>query len=112
MSQGVTISGFNEFVTNSKAKLILLDFHAQWCGPCKSLAPILDELVKENHGNVDLLKIDIDHSRELADHFKVRSVPSLFFIKNNKIVDSVVGLFPKRSLELKIQESLHEQKKL
>jgi thioredoxin 1 len=104
MKDKVTIEAFNEFIKGSSAPLCILDFHAPWCGPCKMLAPILDELVSER--GVDLLKINIDESVELSNHFKVRSVPTLFFIKDTKIADSVIGQLSKRSLDAKIKDLL------
>ena len=70
-------------------ELTLVDFFANWCGPCKMLGPVLEELAEE--GIVDVFKVDCDESLELAREFKVSSIPALFLMKDKKVVDSKVG---------------------
>ena len=95
----VNRNNFNENVLDCQ-KIILLDFFASWCGPCKMLSPILEQIAKERD-DIDVVKIDIDKEPELAMEYNVMSVPSLFVIKNGKIINQATGALPKnRILEL------------
>ena len=76
----------------AQKKPVLLDFYADWCPPCQALLPIVEKLSEEYKGSVEIQKVNIDENKELASQFQVRSIPSLFFIKNEQIVDRVVGL--------------------
>lgn len=73
-------------------KLVLLDFFASWCGPCKMLAPVIDKIAEEYEGKAAICKCDVDENNEIASELAVSSVPTLFFIKDKKIVDKIVGL--------------------
>jgi len=86
---------------------VLLDFYADWCGPCQTLLPTVDKLSKEYAGSVEIRKINVDENKELARQFKVRSIPALFFIKDNIIVDKVSGLAAEGALRTKLEELLH-----
>jgi thioredoxin len=79
-------------------KPILLDFYADWCGPCQTLLPIVDELTDEYKDNAEIVKINVDKSQELAAQFQVRSIPALFFIKNKEVVNKLQGLQTKKTL--------------
>jgi len=72
--------------------LVLIDFWAEWCGPCKSLAPILEQVAKKTAGKVAVAKINIDTSAELARDYRVRSIPTLLTFKNAELINRVVGL--------------------
>lgn len=76
---------------------VLLDFWASWCGPCKSLSPIIDEISKE-HPEIKVCKVNIDEEQELALQFDIMSVPALLVIKNGKVVNQSVGLKPKNQI--------------
>ena len=78
---------------------VLLDFFATWCGPCKMLAPIIEELAKEYDGKVKICKVDVDNDPELAVKFDIASIPTLVLIKNGEPVDKHVGFLPKASIE-------------
>ncbi len=90
----------NEFesVVGGTDKIVVVDFMAEWCGPCRALGPVLDSLVK-TRPDVELVKVDIDESAELAERFQVRSVPTLVLMKDGQEVGRTVGLTPKTKLE-------------
>ena len=78
---------------------VLLDFYATWCGPCKMLAPIIEELAHEYEGKVKICKVDVDSDPELAIKFEVASIPTLVLLKNGELVKKNVGFLPKASVE-------------
>lgn len=80
------------------SKPALIDFHAKWCGPCKTLSPIIDQLADEYNGQVDIYKVDVDSEPELARYFNIRSVPTLVFIPMNDGPQIVTGAYPKREI--------------
>lgn len=81
---------------------ILIDFYADWCGPCQTMLPIVDELADKYQGQVEIVKVNIDTQRALAHEFGVRSIPSLFLIENGEIKEHLVGLQPKGVLDKKL----------
>ena len=83
-------------------KPILIDFYADWCGPCQTMLPIVDELSDKYDGEVEIVKVNIDNQRELAREFGVPSIPSLFFIEKGEIKEHLVGLQPKGVLDSKL----------
>lgn len=92
---------FEQLIFGSKP--VVLDFYAEWCGPCQVLLPIL-ESISETNNDVVVAKINVDDHQGLAAQFKVKSIPSLFFIKDKMIVDQSVGLLTKEQVEEKIQQ--------
>jgi thioredoxin 1 len=78
---------------------VLLDFWAEWCGPCKAIAPILDDLAGEYAGRVRVAKLNIDENRQTPVRYGVRGIPTLILFKDGKVVDQVVGVVPKHQLE-------------
>ncbi len=86
----------------AQGKPILLDFYADWCGPCQSLLPTVDKLSKEFEGKIEIQKVNVDQNRELAANFGVRSIPALFFIKDSEVVDKSVGIQPEAILREKL----------
>lgn len=86
--------------------LAIVDFWAEWCGPCRMVAPIVEELASEYAGKIRVGKLDVDSNQRTATRFNVRSIPSILFFKDGKLVDTVVGAVPKPALERKIQEHL------
>lgn len=87
-------------------KLLVLDFAATWCGPCKRIAPIIDELATEYEGQALVGKVDVDDNEELALQYGIRNVPTILFIKNGEVVDKVVGAASKADFTSKIQANL------
>jgi thioredoxin 1 len=85
---------------------VVVDFGAKWCGPCKRLAPIVEELAKEYEGKVKIAKFDIDSSPQTPAKFRVLSVPTVLFFKGGKQVDAVMGLVAKDALKKKIDPLL------
>ncbi len=83
-------------------KPLLIDFYADWCGPCQTMLPIVDELADKYNGEVEIVKVNVDNQRELAREFGVRSIPSLFFVENGEIKEHLVGLQPKGALDTKL----------
>ena len=96
---------FDQLMNQSKP--ILLDFYADWCGPCQTLLPTVDKLSQEFEGSVEVRKINVDQNKELAREFKVRSIPALFFIKDDVIVDKVNGLTHEGTLRTKLNALLN-----
>ena len=96
---------FKELVLDSDVP-VLLDFYADWCGPCKVLGPIIDELAEENEGTALVAKVNTELNPELGQHFKVKSIPTLIFFHKGEMVERYAGLIPKPNL----QEILDEYK--
>ncbi|MBQ4916549.1 MAG: thioredoxin domain-containing protein [Muribaculaceae bacterium] len=76
----------------------LIDFHAKWCGPCKRLSPIIDELAEDFNGKVDVYKVNVDDEPELANYFNIRTVPTLVFVPMNDMPKLVSGAYPKQEI--------------
>ena len=86
--------------------LLVVDFFATWCGPCKKLSPILDEVAEEFAGKANIVKVDIDESEDLAVEFGIRSVPTVLFLKGGQVIDKFVGAVPKSEIVSKVQAAL------
>ncbi len=85
---------------------VLVDFWAEWCGPCKMLTPIIDELAVELQGKIKIGKVNVDEAPDLAGHYNVMSIPTLLIFKNGEAVDQIVGAMPKDRLLAKLQPHL------
>ena len=83
---------------------VLVDYWAEWCGPCKMIAPILDQLATEYQGKVKVAKLDVDSNIKTATRYNVRSIPLLLFFKDGKVVDQIVGAVPRTQIESKLQQ--------
>lgn len=81
---------------------VLVDFYADWCGPCKMMAPVIDELAKEYEGKVKIGKLNVDDNPETARQYRVMTIPTLIIYKNGELVDTVVGVVAKNALKEKL----------
>ena len=97
MEVTITKENFENEVLKSEIP-VLLDFFATWCGPCKMLAPILEEIAKENAGKIKVCKVDVDEEGELATAFRVQSIPTLVAFKDGKAINMAVGYRKKEDL--------------
>jgi len=93
----VTDDNFDQLVTAS-AQPVLVDFWAPWCGPCRMLAPVLDEIAAENEGRAVVAKVDVDQNPEVANRFGIKALPTLLVFKNGDVVNTIQGLAPKAKL--------------
>ena len=96
---------FEKDINESKVS-VLVDFWAEWCGPCKQIGPILEEIAIEHESKIKVLKINIDENPQTPQKFGVRGIPTLMFFKEGKLVESKVGSLPKTALEAWIQANL------
>ena len=86
----------------AKPGVLMVDFWAEWCAPCRAIAPALDELVRESGGSVGLAKVNVDEQPALAARYGIRSIPTILFMKGGKVVDQVIGAVPKAQLKKKL----------
>jgi len=101
MALEITDANFDEVVLKSD-KPVLVDFWAVWCGPCRMIAPIVDELHNEFEGKAVIGKVDVDSNPGIAAKYGIRNIPTILFFKNGEVVDKQVGASPKKALEDKI----------
>ena len=94
----ITDANFNQMIAENRQG-VLLDFYADWCGPCKVLGPIIDELSDDYKGRVLIGKVNVDQNPKLSELFKIKSIPTLAFIKDQKLIEVLNGLVPKPNLE-------------
>jgi thioredoxin 1 len=98
MSDAVTQSTFEEEVLRSD-KAVLVDFWAEWCGPCHAVAPVLDKIVEERAGELKLVKVNIDEEQELASRYGVMSIPTMILFRDGEPSAAVIGAQPKGAIE-------------
>lgn len=99
----VTDANFEQEVEKNDG-LTIVDFWATWCGPCRMIAPILEQLSSEYAGKVKVTKLDVDANIKTGSRFNVRSIPTLLFFKGGKVVDQIIGAVPKTHIESKLQQ--------
>ena len=105
MAIAVIDSNFEEVVLKAEHP-VLVDFWAEWCGPCKMMLPIVEEISKEFEGKITVAKVDVDSSQGTAAKFGIRNIPTILFFKGGSVVDKQVGAVPKNSLVEKINKLL------
>ncbi|MEG0166026.1 thioredoxin [Anaerorhabdus sp.] len=96
----------NEFDEITKSGTVLVDFFATWCGPCKMLAPVLEELATDFEGKAKVVKVDVDQEQELAMKFGIMSVPTMILFKNGEAVEKIQGFQPKAQIAAVINSKL------
>ena len=102
----LTDANFEE--TINKNPIVLIDFWAGWCGPCRALAPTIEELAKQYEGKVLVAKLDVDENPKTAEKFQVYSIPTVVLIKDCCEVDRIVGLCPKKNYDSSIEKQMKE----
>ena len=105
MAIAVNDSNFEEVVLKAEHP-VLVDFWAEWCGPCKMMLPIVEEISKEFEGKITVAKVDVDSSQGTAAKFGIRNIPTILFFKGGSVVDKQVGAVPKTTLVSKINALL------
>ena len=105
MAQIIKTNEFSNRVEN-KDGIVVVDFFATWCGPCKMLSPVFEALGNDMENKADFLKVDIDQSMELAERFQVTTVPTVIVFKEGKEMDRLVGFIPKENLKNKVESYL------
>lgn len=101
----ITYQNFEDEVINSNIP-VLIDFWAEWCGPCRMVSPIIDELAIDYEGRIKVGKINVDEENELAMQFRIMSIPTIGLFKGGKLVDKIVGARPKAEFEKFIEKNL------
>ena len=104
MALEITDSNFEELLQSEKP--LVIDFWAEWCGPCRLLTPLIDELAAEYDGKVSIGKLDVDNNPDTCNKYGIRNIPTVLFIKNGEIVDKQIGAIPKNILVDKINAML------
>lgn len=99
----VNESNFNEEIQSG---VVLVDFFAEWCGPCKMISPILDELKEELRGKVNIVKVNVDESSNIANEYNITNIPALVVLKDTKEVNRLIGFYPKQVIKENIEKSL------
>ena len=102
-----TDTNFDQEVLKSDVP-VLVDFWAPWCGPCRMVAPIVDELAQQYEGKLKVVKLNTDENQEVAIKYGIRSIPTIGIFNNGQVVDGVIGAVPKHMLESKIKPYIHE----
>jgi thioredoxin 1 len=106
MALEITEANFNELVMNSD-KPVVLDLWAEWCGPCRMIAPYIEEMATEFAGQAVIGKVDVDSNPSITQQFSVMNIPTVLFLKNGKVVEKVVGAVPKKKLVETLQKVIN-----
>lgn len=105
MAQELTDANFKEKVLESD-KLTMIDFWAEWCGPCRAIGPVVEELSKEYEGKVNVGKVDVDKNPDLSAQYGITSIPAILFVKGGKVVDKLIGAQPKSNFVKRLEAHL------
>ena len=105
MALEFTDANFQTEVLDSD-KLSVIDFWAEWCGPCRAIGPVIEELSKEYQGKVNIGKVNVDVNPNISMNYGITSIPAILFVKGGKVVDKQIGAVPKSVLDKKIQAHL------
>ena len=105
MALELTDANFQTTVLDSD-KLTVVDFWAEWCGPCRAIGPVVEELAKEYDGKINVGKVNVDNNPSLSTNYGITSIPAILFIKGGQVVDKQIGAVPKSVLDKKIQAHL------
>ena len=105
MAKEFNDSNFQNEVLSSD-KLTVVDFWAEWCGPCRAIGPVIEDLSKEYDGKVNVGKVNVDYNPQVSMNYGITSIPAILFIKGGKVVDKQIGAVPKSILDKKIQANL------
>lgn len=103
----VTDASFaQDVIEASSSRPVLVDAWAEWCGPCRMIAPVLDQLAAESGGRYNIVKLNVDENPRTAGQFQIRSIPTLLIFKNGKLVDQLIGALPKPAIEARLHAQL------
>lgn len=97
----LTEQNFDEALAANQT-VMMVDFWAEWCGPCKAIAPVLEDLARESAGAITLAKVNVDENPGLAARYGIRSIPTVLFVKQGKVADQVIGAVPRTQLKKKL----------
>jgi len=101
----LTEATFDETLATTE-ELLLVDFWAPWCGPCRAISPVLEALERDEAGRVKLAKVNVDEEPALAARHQIMSIPTILFVKDGRVVDKVIGAVPRSTLDAKVQKAL------
>jgi len=101
----LTEATFDETLATTD-ELLLVDFWAPWCGPCRALSPVLEALERDEAGRLRVAKVNVDEEPALAGRYEIRSIPTILFVKEGRVVDTVIGAVPRATLDAKLAKHL------
>jgi thioredoxin len=101
----LTEATFDEMLATTD-ELLLVDFWASWCGPCRAIAPVLEALERDEAGRLKVAKVNVDDEPALAARYAIQSIPTILFVRGGRVVDKVIGAVPRATLDAKVQKAL------